>query len=110
MENIDTVSIRISNKQISSIIDDSITRTTSLKKSSSYLSDILSFKSEKLQSLVSRIANDQTAKLVNIARPVGFENCPSPDPSLPMSCRYSPASLNTMTRQAEEKEAKNFSW
>ena len=65
MENIDTVSIRISNKQISSIIDDSITRTTSLKKSSIYLSDIRSFKSEKLQSLVSRIANDQTAKLVN---------------------------------------------
>ena len=65
MENMYTVPTTISNKQMSSIGDDSITRTVTLKKPSSYLSDILSFKSEKLQSTVSRITNDQTVKLVN---------------------------------------------
>ena len=65
MENMNTLSTSISNKQISSSGDDSITRMATLKKTSRYLSDILSIKSEKLQSSVSHIANDQTVKLVN---------------------------------------------
>ena len=65
MENMHTVSPRISNKQMSSIGDDSRMRIATLKKTSRYLSDILSFKSEKLHSTVSRIANDQTVQLVN---------------------------------------------
>ena len=42
-----------------------MTRVGTRKKPPSYLSDILSIKSEKLQSSVSPIANDQTVKLVN---------------------------------------------
>ena len=40
-------------------------RVPTLEKTPSYLRDILSIKSEKLQSSVSRIANDQTVKRVN---------------------------------------------
>ena len=65
MENTYTVLSRISNKQMSSTGDDSITREATLKKTPSYLSDILSIKSEKLQTTVSNIANDQTVQLVN---------------------------------------------
>ena len=64
-ENMNTVPVTIRNKQICSIGDDSITRVATLKKIPSYLSDILSIKSEKLQSSVSSIANDQMVKLVN---------------------------------------------
>ena len=65
MENMNTLSTSISNKKISSIGDDSRMRVATLKKTSRYLSDILSIKSEKFQSSVSPIANDQTVKLVN---------------------------------------------
>ena len=65
MENMNTLSTSISNKQIPSIGDDSRMRVATLKKTSCYLSDILSIKSEKFQSSVSPIANDQTVKLVN---------------------------------------------
>ena len=65
MENMNTVSTSISNKQISSIGDNSITRIAITKENPSYLSDILPIESEKLQSSAFHIANDQTVKLVN---------------------------------------------
>ena len=58
-----------------SIGDDSMTRVGTRKKPPSYLSDILSIKSEKLQSSVSPIANDQTVKLVN-NETNGFQELP----------------------------------
>ena len=75
MENMYTVMQRISNKQMSSIGDDSITRVTTLKKTPSYLRDMLSIRSEQLQSSVSHITNDQTAKLVN-SETKGFQELP----------------------------------
>ena len=50
-------------------------RVAILKKTPGYLSDILSIKSEKLQSTVSRITNDQTVKLVN-NETIGFQELP----------------------------------
>ena len=75
MENMNTVSVTIRNKQISSIGDESIAREATLKKTPSYLSDILSIKREKLQSFVLSIANDQTVKLVN-DETNGFQELP----------------------------------
>ena len=60
---------------MSSIRDDSKMRVAILEKTPSYLSDILSIKSEKLQSIVSRITNDQTVKLVN-KETIGFQELP----------------------------------
>ena len=75
MKNMHTVSLWISNKQMSSIRDESKMRVAILKKTPGYLSDILSIKSEKLQSTVSSIANDQTVKLVN-NETSGFQELP----------------------------------